>query len=84
MGEQSETDADSLRAPIEICDRCRMRARLRVVLDDDGLLYFCSQHAREHRAALEQVARSMEEIPDWTDELGRGGDDGRDDRLVVG
>ncbi|HEX6197132.1 MAG TPA: hypothetical protein VFZ37_14555 [Jiangellaceae bacterium] len=84
MSERSESVADGLRAPIEICDRCGMRARLRVVLDNDGVLCFCSHHALEHHAALEQVARSMEEIPDWTDELGRGGDDGRDDRLVVG
>lgn len=82
MSDRSETIACSLLTAIEVCDRCGVRARLRVVLDD-GALCFCSHHAREYRAALERVAQSMQQIPAWTDELGSGGDDGRDDRLVV-
>lgn len=83
MNGRSGTSARAVPPPIEVCDRCRMRARLRVVLDNGGELRFCSHHAGQHRAALEQVAHSMEDIPDWTDELGWGDDDGRDDQLVV-
>jgi hypothetical protein len=40
-----------------------VRARVRVSLADGGGLYFCQHHASEHQAALEQVARSLEKLP---------------------
>ncbi|MBL0886953.1 hypothetical protein HGK34_11800 [Myceligenerans sp. I2] len=48
---------------IDTCDRCGMRARLRVLLDRGGELYFCGHHARKYRAALQLVALSMDDIP---------------------
>ncbi|WP_370250015.1 hypothetical protein [Nocardioides sp.] len=41
------------------CDRCGAQAYLRVELQSGGELLFCAHHAREHGAALKQVAASV-------------------------
>lgn len=38
------------------CDRCGARAYLRAVLPSGNALLFCAHHAREHAAALREVA----------------------------
>jgi hypothetical protein len=53
----------SILTPIEFCDRCGVRARVRVVLDDSGELYFCRHHAREYADALRRVAVSLTDVP---------------------
>ena len=39
----------------ELCDRCRVRARVHAVLPSGGELYFCSHHTGEFRDALERA-----------------------------
>lgn len=42
------------------CDRCGAQAYLRVeLLNGSGELHFCAHHAREHGAALRDVARVL-------------------------
>ncbi|HWJ67942.1 MAG TPA: hypothetical protein VNT31_14800 [Nocardioides sp.] len=38
------------------CDRCGAQAYLRVELATGGELLFCAHHAREHGAALKEIA----------------------------
>ena len=47
------------------CDRCGARAYLRAVLPSGSALMFCAHHAREHAAALRQIAVELQ------DETGR-------------
>jgi hypothetical protein len=47
---------------IESCDRCGVRARVRVVLAD-GVLYFCQHYASEYQTALDQGAISLARLP---------------------
>ena len=47
------------------CDRCGAQAYVRVVLGTGGELLFCGHHGREHREALQGVARHVQ------DETGR-------------
>ncbi|PPK98396.1 hypothetical protein CLV92_10191 [Kineococcus xinjiangensis] len=47
------------------CDRCGAQAYVRVVLGTGGELLFCGHHGREHREALQGVARQIQ------DETGR-------------
>jgi hypothetical protein len=63
MVSRSDPVRDSLLAPLEVCDRCGAPAKVRVVLDNGGVLYFCGHHAREYRDALQRVARSQQKIP---------------------
>ncbi len=48
------------------CDRCGARAYLRAVLPSGSELLFCAHHAREHEAALRQVAV---DVQDQTEKL---------------
>jgi hypothetical protein len=43
------------------CDRCGARAYLRAVLPSGSALLFCAHHAREHAAALKDVAVEFED-----------------------
>nr|WP_211341501.1 hypothetical protein [Myceligenerans xiligouense] len=47
-----------------------MRARLHVMLDNGGELYFCGHHAREYRAALKLVALTMDDVVEPGDMAG--------------
>ncbi|RPF20515.1 DUF7455 domain-containing protein [Myceligenerans xiligouense] len=60
----------ALPAQIDTCDRCGMRARLHVMLDNGGELYFCGHHAREYRAALKLVALTMDDVVEPGDMAG--------------
>lgn len=57
-----ERHARTLPEQIDTCDRCGMRARLRVVLGTGGELYFCGHHARVYRPALQIVASAMDDV----------------------
>jgi hypothetical protein len=48
------------------CDRCGAQAYLRVELQSGGELFFCAHHAREHGAALKEIAVAL---IDETDKL---------------
>jgi hypothetical protein len=41
------------------CDRCGAQAYLRVELQTGGELLFCAHHAREHGAALKEIAVNL-------------------------
>ena len=41
------------------CDRCGAQAYLRVELQTGGELFFCAHHAREHSAALKEIAVTL-------------------------
>jgi hypothetical protein len=41
------------------CDRCGAAAAVRAVLPKGGELLFCSHHAREHSARLEELAADI-------------------------
>ena len=41
------------------CDRCGAQAYLRVELQSGGELFFCAHHAREHGAALKEIAVTL-------------------------
>jgi hypothetical protein len=41
------------------CDRCGAQAYLRVELQTGGELLLCAHHAREHGAALKEIAVSL-------------------------
>ncbi|MGI4894091.1 MAG: DUF7455 domain-containing protein [Janthinobacterium lividum] len=43
------------------CDRCGAQAYVRVVLSAGGELLFCAHHGREHRDALREVARDIQD-----------------------
>ena len=43
------------------CDRCGAQAYVRVVLSAGGELLFCGHHGREHRDALREVARDIQD-----------------------
>lgn len=38
------------------CDRCGAQAHLRAELRSGGTLLFCSHHAREHHAKLNEIS----------------------------
>jgi hypothetical protein len=63
MAGQSDLVPGGLLAPLEVCDRCGVPAKVRVVLDNDGELYFCSHHVHEYHDALQRVALSQQKIP---------------------
>jgi len=50
------------------CDRCGARAYLRAVLPSGSALLFCAHHAREHAAALKDVAVQFEDHSDNLDD----------------
>jgi hypothetical protein len=50
------------------CDRCGARAYLRAVLPSGSELLFCAHHAREHEAALRQVAVDLQDQTEKLDE----------------
>jgi hypothetical protein len=50
------------------CDRCGARAYLRAVLPSGSELLFCAHHAREHEAALRQVAVDLQDQSELLDE----------------
>lgn len=43
------------------CDRCGAQAYLRVELATGGELLFCAHHAREHGAALKEIAVNVQD-----------------------
>lgn len=43
------------------CDRCGAKAMVRAVLPTGGELMFCSHHARQHTARLEELAAVLHE-----------------------
>ncbi|WP_432548200.1 DUF7455 domain-containing protein [Kineococcus sp. SYSU DK004] len=43
------------------CDRCGAQAYVRVLLSSGGELLFCGHHGREHRDALQGVARDIQD-----------------------
>ncbi len=43
------------------CDRCGAQAYVRAVLASGGELLFCAHHGREHRDALREVARDIQD-----------------------
>lgn len=57
------TARDWLAGPLIESASIEVRARVRVSLADGGVLYFCQHHASEHQAALQQVARPLEKLP---------------------
>lgn len=63
MACRSDLAMRSLVTPTEVCDRCGAPAKVRVVLDNGGELYFCGHHAHEYRGALKRVALSQQKIP---------------------
>lgn len=54
--------ASRLSSPLEMCDRCGVRAQMRIVLDSGGHLYLCGHHTNEHRDALERIAFALDRI----------------------
>jgi hypothetical protein len=50
---------------MDLCDRCRATAYVRVILPGSGELLFCAHHNREHAAALAKIAVEIQ------DETGR-------------
>lgn len=64
MTVQTRQPASSLfgTAEIEMCDRCGMRARVRVVLDG-GELYFCRRHAGAYRDTWQQRMYLVKDLP---------------------
>lgn len=47
----------------ETCDRCRVRASVRVVLASGKEIYLCRHHARTHEHALKQLRSRFHELP---------------------
>ena len=43
------------------CDRCGAQAYMRVTLPSGGELLFCGHHGREHKNALREVARDIQD-----------------------
>ena len=59
--------ADRTLTAADRCDRCGAQAYVRVVLESSGgELLFCAHHAREHGAALREIAAYVQ---DETDKL---------------
>jgi hypothetical protein len=46
---------------MDLCDRCRATAYVRVILPGSGELLFCAHHNREHAAALAKIAFVIQE-----------------------
>ncbi|MBB5788790.1 DUF7455 domain-containing protein [Jiangella mangrovi] len=47
---------------LQLCDRCGVRARVRVVLAGAGELYLCGHHAGEFRDTLERAGATLEGV----------------------
>ena len=48
---------------IEACDRCGIRATVRVVLASGREIYLCRDHARKFEQALKQLRSEFHELP---------------------
>jgi len=48
---------------LEVCDRCRLPAQLRVVFPDGYDLLFCGHHARRYNLVLRELDVVLEQGP---------------------
>ena len=48
---------------IESCDRCGIRAFVRIVLANGGEIFLCREHARRHERALTLLRSRFHNLP---------------------